>query len=395
VRDRVSGRTAPGSIMSAMTHVRSVLTIGVASAMVLGLAAPSARAQSVSMVMPASGAAADAWKALDAGQLREAEDRFTRARASSPDDTAVLLGSAVVARRLGQGADAQQWLVRALQIDPALTAASVLLASLAREFGDLDAALRVYEAALVRVPDNAELIAGADACRAELARLTRWPGDLGGHARIFFEGPVDDATARLALEAVARARQSVVSMLRMTPPDLVTVVLATSAAPPRSATVVPEWSTSQYDGRIRMQVRPPVKDRAEFTRMLVHEYAHAALRGVAPAGVPTWINEGLATWLEPDGVTRAERELRSAGVLLPWPRLQESFASLPPALVTPAYAQSALGVGLLIARAGLPALFALMRDLAAGEPFDSALRTRTGLSFESFQAEFLASLRGR
>jgi tetratricopeptide (TPR) repeat protein len=376
-----------------MTQRRLVRTLVAASAIVLGLAAPSARAQSVSMVLPASGAAADAWKALEAGHLREAEDRFARAREASPDETAALVGSAVVARRLGHAPDAQRWLMRALQIDPALSAASLLLAALARESGDLEAALRIYEAALVRAPDHLQLTAGADACRAELARLTRWAGDRDTHARIFFDGPADEATARLALACVEQARLQIGTALQVMPPEVVTVVLATAAAVGRAGTVAPEWSTSQFDGRIRLQIRPPVKDQSEFVRMITHEYAHAVLRGVAPDGVPAWINEGLATLLEPDGGRRAGSDLKKAGLLVPWPRLQESFASLPPALVTAAYAQSAVGVAVLIQRAGLPAVLALMRDLAAGETLDGALRSRTGLSLEGFQKEFLASLR--
>jgi len=363
------------------------------AAALLALCPVPALAQSVSVVMPASGPAADAWTALEAGRLREAEQIFARALAAGPDDTAVLLGSAVVARRLGQGTNARQWLIRALQIDPSLSAASMLLAALSREAGDLETALRVYEAALVRAPDHRELKAGAEACRTELARLTRWPGDLGGETRLFFEGPVDEATARLALESAARARDRIGAALGVTLADRVTVVLVTSPSSPAPVAAVPAWSTSQFDGRVRMQVRPPVKDRAEFERMLTHEYAHAVLRTVAPGGVPTWLNEGFATWLEPGGLTRAGRDLRAAGVLLPWPRLQESFASLPPEAVTAAYAQSALGVAVMITRAGIPAVLAMMRDLAAGETLDGALRSRIGLSVEEFQREFLASLR--
>jgi hypothetical protein len=142
-----------------------------------------------------------------------------------------------------------------------------------------------------------------------------------------------------------------------------------------------------------MQVRPPVKDQREFVRMLTHEYAHAVLRTVAPSGVPAWINEGLATLLEPEGARRAAGDLKAAGVLVPWPQLQNSFASLPPERVTGAYAQSAIGVSVLIEKAGVPAVLALMRDLAAGEALDTAMRMRTGMSLEGFQQEFLASLR--
>lgn len=376
-----------------MTSVRRACRVGVIAGALLGLFAAPPFAQSVSIVRPVSAVSTEAWTALEAGRLRDAERLFAQAMAASPDDTASLLGAAVTGRRLGHLVNARRWLARALQIDPTLTAASLVLAAIARESGDLETALLVYEAARVRAPDNPELQVGADACRKDLARLTRWPGDFGGETRLFFDGPVDESTARLALEAAARARARIGAALGVAPADRVTVVLATSDAAQPAGPGVPEWSTGQFDGRVRMEVRPPVKDRAEFERMLTHEYAHAVLRTIAPGGVPAWINEGLATWLEPDGLRRAERDLRAAGVLLPWPLLQESFASLPPASVTAAYAQSALGVAVMIRRAGVAAVLAMMRDLAAGESLDGALRSRMGLSTDEFQREFLASLR--
>ena len=280
------------------------------------------------------------------------------------------------------------------RIDPSLAAASLVLASLSREAGDLESAVQIYEAALVRSPDNAELKAGADSCRAELARLTRWPGDLGGETRLYFDGPFDAATARVALEAAAKARERIGSALGVVPPDRVTVVLVTSPHGAAPVPAVPEWSSSQFDGRIRMQVQPPVKDRAEFERMLTHEYAHAVLRGVGPSGVPRWLEEGMAALLEPDGLARARRDL-GKGPLLPLASLEGSFARLAPTQVTTAYAQSALAAARLIQLAGVPGVLALMGDLAAGDGFAAAFRNRIGIAYEQFQQEFAASPRDR
>lgn len=350
---------------------------------------PSAHAQSVSLVMPMSAVSADAWEALQGGRLREAERMFARALKAAPEDTASLVGAAVTARRLGHGSQARLWLTRALQVDPSLQAASLMLGQMARESGDLDTALRVYEAALVRAPDSPDLVAGADACRTELKRLTRWPGDLGGETRLYFEGPADAETATLALEAAAKARDRIGSALGVILPDRVTVVLRTSKNPRRPSADAPEWSSSQFDGRIVMEVQPPVKDRIEFERMLTHEYAHAVLRGVAPSGVPRWIDEGLAALLEPGGLARARQDL-AGKPLLPFDALEQSFASLPVTQVTSAYAQSALAAARMIERGGIPGVLGLMGDLAAGDRFDLAFRARIGVSFDAFQREFTA-----
>lgn len=355
------------------------------------LAAPSiVTAQSISVVVPATGAVRDAWQALEEGRLRDADAGFARALATSPDDTAALVGAGMVARRLGKTGRAREVLRHALRVDPALASATMLLGPILRESGDLEGALTVYEAALVRAPENAELMARGEECRQEAARYARWSGATSSHFRIFFDGPEDDDVAHAAMEVLEGAYQRVSRTLQVSPADPVMVVLDTR----RESRIVdgaPDWSTAAFDGRIRVQVIRPIKDRVEFERVLGHEYVHAALRGVAPTGVPTWINEGLAALLEPDGPRRAERDLAGGRPLLAFSQLQESFASLPARDVTLAYAQSALAMRALIERAGIPAVLGLLADLAAGDRFDDAFAARAQMSFDEFQRTWLTS----
>ena len=47
-------------------------------------------------------------------------------------------------------------------------------------------------------------------------------------------------------------------------------------------------------------MRGAVEKGEELDRVLAHEFAHALIRSLATRGVPTWLNEGLASVLESD-----------------------------------------------------------------------------------------------
>ena len=98
----------------ALARIGAILTFLVAMAV-------SASAQSVSLLVPPAGAAREAWQALEDARYKDAETAFDRALAANPDDATLLLGSAIVARRLNQASKAKDAFTRALQIDPALT----------------------------------------------------------------------------------------------------------------------------------------------------------------------------------------------------------------------------------------------------------------------------------
>ena len=64
-----------------------------------------------------------------------------------------------------------------------------------------------------------------------------------------------------------------------------------------------------YDGRIRVPLRTALDEPDELDRVLSHEFVHAVVAMLGGRTVPAWVNEGLATVLEPAGVADAEATL--------------------------------------------------------------------------------------
>jgi tetratricopeptide (TPR) repeat protein len=307
-------------------------------------------AQSLTIQIPATAPAADAWQALEAGRLQEAAAAFDRALAASPQNVMLQLGAGVVAERLGQTAKARDALGRALAIDPGFTLASQLLGEFAYQAGDLAEAIRVYEAALAKAPGQARLAARLEQWRKEAALHDGFLQAQGSHFTVLFEGPAEEELARRAVDVLESAYARVGTALFTYPVDVITVVLYTQEQF-RDITRSPGWSAGLYDGRIRVPVRGALKDPRELERVLTHEFTHALIHSVAPTGVPTWLNEGLAVVFEPRGLEGARRELAAAPALVPLSALHGSFESLSTEQMKAAYAESALAVQAMIGMA--------------------------------------------
>jgi len=364
----------------------------VAAAIVLvSVAAAGASAQSLSLVVPPAGAAREAFQALEEGRYKDADAAFERALAAAPDDPAILLGAGIAARRVSNTARARQLLARALQIDPALTPASQLLGTMLYETGDIEGAIRVYDAALVRAPDQARMQAKVEEWRKEAALHDGFRRALGGHFTVLFEGPAEEDAAAAAVEILEGAYGRVGDFLQAFPPEPITVVLYTQQQF-RDVTRTPGWSGGLFDGRIRLPIRGGLADRSEFERVLTHEYVHALVHSVAAGGVPAWLNEGLAAALETRGMERARRDI-VRGPVVPLSQLGLSFASLSASAVPSAYAGSALAVWEIIERAGASRLMGLLADLGSGADFDRAFTSWVQMPFADFEREWLETVR--
>jgi hypothetical protein len=284
-------------------------------------------------------------------------------------------------------------LTRALQIDPALTPASQLLGTLLYEAGDVAGAIRVYDAALVRAPDQVRMQERAEEWRKEAALHEGFRRARGGHFTVLFEGPAEEEVAAAAADILELAYGRIGDFLQTYPREPVTVVLYTQEQF-RDVTRTPGWSGGLFDGRIRVPIRGGLADRRELERVLTHEYVHALVHAVAAAGVPAWLNEGLAAALESGGEDRARRDM-GRGPIVPLSRLGRSFASLPAEAVPSAYAGSALAVLDILERAGATRLMGLLADLGAGTDFDRAFLSWVQMSFADFERAWLDTSRER
>jgi tetratricopeptide (TPR) repeat protein len=323
------------------------------------------------------------WDAVRAGRAADAAKAFAAAIDAEPRDPSLHLGAGLAAHLLGQPTTARHALEQALTLDPRYTAASLLLGEILYRGSDLEGAIRVYEQALVHAPAHEQLTKRLETWRTEASLHSNFFQSQGAHFTVLFEGPADEELARRAVELLEAAYWRVGTALYTFPEQVITVVLYTQQQF-RDITRSPDWAAAVYDGRIRVPMRGALQRPEELERVLAHEFTHALVRGIAPRGVPTWLNEGLAVVFEPEGRTWAEAQLAKTPTRLPAATLAGSFAGLSGAKARIAYAQSAVAVDKLIELSGTAAVVALLQDVAQGERFAAAFERRILMPFDTF-----------
>jgi tetratricopeptide (TPR) repeat protein len=325
------------------------------------------------------------WRAIDKGDADRAAASFREALILRPRDAVLNLGAGVAAHLQGRDSDASLFLQKAVQIDPTLTHASTLLGEIAYHEGNLDLAIRTYEAALVHSPRNTALQDRLAAWKHEAAAYKTFETVKDDRFAVMFEGPVEQRLATRATSVLGSAFWRIGKVIGAYPNAPINVILYTEKQF-RDITGAPEWAGGGFDGQIRLPVRGALQNLPEFDRILTHELTHAMLRSVAPRNVPAWLHEGLAMYFEGYDAAAVERALASARVFVPLSALQSTFARLNEAQATVAYAQSFFAASVLLERIGQPGLAQLLQDLDGGQPVDDAIQ-RFGFTMDDFEAK--------
>jgi len=364
--------------MTIETRVPRIVATGIVLLCVISGAADQGLAESSGAALGRLG-----WEAIRAGQIKEASRLFHDAIAENAHDATLFLGAGLAAHLQGQEMEARTALQEAVRLNPKLTAAALLLGDVTYRMGDLEMAVRTYEAALEVEPNNAQIQGRLESWRKEAALHRGFQQNLSPHFTVLFEGPAEQRLAAAAVDALEAAYWRIGTALLAYPPTVITVVLYTDEQF-RDITRSPTWAGGVFDGKIRVPMRGALNDPRQLEKVLAHEFTHALVKSLAPRGVPTWVNEGLAVVFEMGDLKWAERLARQAPSLVPLPRLHDGFLSLPAEQVPLAYAESALAVQMLIERGGIPALTALLQDLAEGQEFSQAFERRVFLSYPEF-----------
>jgi tetratricopeptide (TPR) repeat protein len=330
-------------------------------------------------------AARAGWDAVREGRNQDAADAFATGLDAEPRDPSLHLGAGLAAYLLGKPTVAQQSLERALSLMPSYTTASLLLGDILYREGDAAGAVRVYDAALKYDPANATVKERLDKASRDAELHSGFYQAQGAHFTVLFEGPADEQLASRALEILDAAYWRVSTALGVFPERVIPVILYTQEQF-HDITRSPQWAAGAYDGRIRIPMRGALANERELERVLTHEFTHALVQSVAPKGVPTWLNEGLAVTFEPDGEGWTESELTSSDRRLTLEQLAKGFGGLSSSDARIAYAQSAAVVRTLLNQGGPTVVVSILQDLARGESFAAALERRLAMPFDTFLA---------
>jgi tetratricopeptide (TPR) repeat protein len=330
--------------------------------------------------------------AIEDRRFGEALAAFTDAATMRPGDASLCFGAGVAAFMLGQNDVAQARFECALALKPSYLPPAVWLGELHYRAGRLHDAISIYETARRRStrgrrrsPRGDELQQRLADWRKEEELQSRFHEVRTAHFTALFERPTDEPLARQAVERLEVAYWRVGDTLGAYPPQPVTVVLYTREQF-GDITRMAAWSSAAYDGRIRVPLGGALEQPEELDRVLSHEFVHAVVAMLGGRTVPAWVNEGLATVLEPEGPEDAPATLARNNVRPELSKLHRSFVGLSTRDAEIAYASATRAVRRLIEQRGMAAIVALLEDLARGAQFASAFHHRIAMRYEDFAA---------
>jgi tetratricopeptide (TPR) repeat protein len=289
------------------------------------------------------------WEAIQRGDGEKAASAFRAVLAVNPRDARALTGAGLAAHLLGQDDAAVSYLKRALQVDADNVYASYALGSIAYGQGDIDLAIKSYERVVKLAPGSPGIYQQLEAWKKEAALHETFSARPTARFTVLFEGPAQEAIAARVSATLEAAYGRVGKALNAYPSETVTAILY-SRQQFRDITKSPSWAAGAYDGRIRIPVLGALKNPAELDRVVTHEFVHAVVHQIYP-GIPGWLNEGLATFMEPVDHAWLTSRLRGANPI-PLAQLTQSFSTLDGADALVAYAESYIATRVLSERLG-------------------------------------------
>ena len=317
--------------------------------------------------------APEAWAALDRGDPAKAAAIFREELDRSPRNAMLYYGAGYANFALGRSDAAISLLKHAIEYDPKFVSAMVLLAQIAYQTADLDLALKMMEKASALAPRDRRIAQQLEQWRKESAVHDSLEEKPGTHFNVLYEGSTDRALGAHVAAVLDAAYWRIGQTLSIYPSETLNVILYTNRQF-RDITRAPAWAGGGYDGRIRLPVGGALRSPKSLERVVTHEFVHAAIHTAAPTNVPTWVNEGLASYLEGPDHTWAAQALRDTRELIAIEDLANGFDEFdgPTALV--AYAESLVAGQLLCEKLG-PNLGTFLQMLGSGNSVDQALST--------------------
>lgn len=117
------------------------------------------------------------------------------------------------------------------------------------------------------------------------------------HFDLHYYGEAAPELARDVLRVLESDFEDISASLNYTPKQPISVTLYTNQLF-QDITRAPSWAGALNDGRIRVPVQGLTSVTPELARVLKHELTHSFINGKTHGRCPTWLNEGIAQWME-------------------------------------------------------------------------------------------------
>jgi tetratricopeptide (TPR) repeat protein len=310
-----------------------------------------------------------------------------------PRSLAALQALAQAYLKLGDARSAGEAADRALRIDERNPASLALKGDALAAQGDRTGADFQYRRSLSLRPDpevEGKLGSAAPTVPGGQAASQAKPAQF----RVRYDGGVNEPLGMAVVRALSDAYAEFARRLGGSPDEPITVVLQTEARFQGGAP--PAWADGINEGTIRVAVQGLEEPTPHLVRLLRHELAHSFIAARTAGNCPTWLQEGIAQWLEGGDPNREDANLALVArnrKLIPLLSLEGPFQSLSEADATQAYAESLSAVAYVVSRSGEAGLVRILSALGDRMPSEEAIPVALALSYPELQNAWVASLK--
>jgi len=292
-----------------------------------------------------------------------------------PEQPVLLMNTAYLYLRRSEYTQSLEYIERARRLLPEDPEVSKLAGWAYYGLNKMDLAVAEWKHAAWLRPD-AEVEAALQRAQRDKREEEQYKENESNHFTLRYSGASEPSLARSVLHTLERHYGAIESELNYSPPDSIGVILYTQQAF-ADITQVPGWVGALNDGRIRVPVQGLNDVTPELSRVLKHELTHSFVGQKTLGRAPTWIQEGLAQWME------GKRSDLNAGALITiykrdpalglkhfagdWMKLSNAEASA-------AYAWALANVEYMVQAGGMNDVDRLLDRLAAGDTDEAAVK---------------------
>lgn len=342
---------------------------------------------------------------LSRGDLEHALSDERTALTYAPDEPALLMNVAYIYLKRSEYKQALEYLERAKRFAPDNPDVAKLAGWAYYGMNQLDQAVAEWKRSLALRPDK-ELRAALEAALRDKKEEESYKENESAHFKLKYNGAAEPALARDVLRTLEMHFSAIESELNFTPPEPIGVVLYTEEAF-TDITRAPAWAGALNDGRIRVPVKGLTAVDSELSRSLKHELTHSfvaqktrsACMGMASTcenRAPTWIQEGLAQWME--GSRSGENaaalvQIHDEGHAIPLGRLESSWVRFDRDTAHYAYAWALANMEYIIQTDGMGDIERVLDRIGAGMATEQALREVLHSDYDDLMQSTAAYLR--
>jgi tetratricopeptide (TPR) repeat protein len=328
------------------------------------------------------------------GDPDAAIDHYREALAFAPDNTGLLLNLAVLYLRESQFGKALDPLERARRAAPDSADVAKLMGWSYYGANKMDRAIEEWQRAEKLRPDP-EVQAALEKAQRDQAEEESYREGETAHFDLKYNGSAAPDLARGILRALEDDFRDLESQLDYTPPEQISVILYTQQAF-ADITRAPGWVGALNDGRLRIPVQGLTSVTPELAHVLKHELTHSFVGQKSHNRAPTWLQEGVAQYMEGRRSTSSASALVDAGaqgLIPPLSAFEGPWMSLDGNSAAFAYAWSLAIVESIVDSGGVSDISRLLDRLASAPSTEAAAQEMLHSNYTDLQQQTLAYLK--